>query len=272
MANTELGRQLTVRHRERQLQLRAAVLQQFMRLWPVWNVGDPQSFDLLVQAALPVVRSGQQASGVLSRDYYRAYRMVEEITGQTPSVALAQFNEEQVRSSMYATGEAQARRSIASGFPLDEVKRTALVTMAGSVTRHVANGGRQTLVDTIREDNQAIGWERMTGRDPCAFCAMIASRGAVFKSAESASKVGFGSDAAARGFADPHGRIRGTRNRGQSYHDHCQCYVEARFLGDPFLSEENRGYRDLWDESTKGEEDALNAFRRALGDSMIPVA
>lgn len=263
MALTDIGHRLSVDHRRNQQSIRREFLRGFSQLWPVWNVTDPGSFGRLVDAALPLTEQLHGASSAATSRYLNAYRQVEGVQGETPDLTPARFNREAVQSSAYVTGQNQARRSLDAGFPTEQVRRTTLTTLTGAMARHVADGGRQTLMGAVREDGQAFGWERMTGPDPCPFCAMLASRGSVYKSRESAELVGFGSDNVRRGFPAQYGRIRGTRQRGDSFHDNCNCYAEARYLGDPLISEENRPYRELWNETTQDSSDPIKDFRRA---------
>jgi len=46
--------------------------------------------------------------------------------------------------------------------------------------RHVGNGAREQIQDSAKADRRALGWIRITGPNPCYFCAMLASRGPVF--------------------------------------------------------------------------------------------
>lgn len=50
-----------------------------------------------------------------------------------------------------------------------------------AVARHVGNGQRHQVQDTVKTDRRAIGYIRVTSGDPCYFCAMLASRGPVYK-------------------------------------------------------------------------------------------
>ena len=235
MARTEAGAALTERHRQRQLQVRAATLQDFQRIWPLWD-GGPRTFDRLVDATIPLVQARRAVSAGLAVDYYQAYRFAEGERGQVSFPASTTVEPEKVATSLRVTGREQVRRSVAAGFSPQAAMQNALTTVSGAVGRHVLDGSRRTLLDAIREDNRAMGWERHTDPDPCSFCAMLGSRGAVYKT---------------------------QRTGGFQSHDHCGCTVAPRLLGDDAISERNRQFREQWNEATRGERDALNAFRRA---------
>jgi len=101
------------------------------------------------------------------------------------------------------------------------------------------NCGRDTVMAAVESDSECIGFARATGGVACSFCAMLASRGAVFKSSDSG---------------------------GFQAHDGCNCTVEPVYSSNPVLPPGAEQYRDLWDEATAGlgGVDARNAFRRAL--------
>lgn len=64
---------------------------------------------------------------------------------------------------------------------------SALSTTQGTAIRIVQSGARDTVIDTTNADPKAVGWYRVTDGDPCAFCALLASRGVVYRSEKSAS-------------------------------------------------------------------------------------
>lgn len=109
----------------------------------------------------------------------------------------------------------------------------------GAVARLVQDIGRATITDTVRTDSKAKGWARITEPNPCAFCALLATRGAVYKSDESAS---FKS------------------------HDHCRCHAEPIFAAyEP--SAEVRQWQADYAKATRGVRGSRNqriAWRRAF--------
>lgn len=127
---------------------------------------------------------------------------------------------------------------------LDRLAERQVVDLAGSAQRLAGQPGRQTLEQAITDDPAAVAWIRITDADPCAWCLMLASRGAVYRSRETAGA--------------------GT---GEPFHDHDQCTVMPRFRTDRSpLPEANRRARKLWHESGgyfSGKE-ARNAFERAV--------
>ena len=58
---------------------------------------------------------------------------------------------------------------------------TALAQIAGGLILRVMNASRQTVIDNTDHDPQAHGWMRV-GVPECGWCAMLISRGSVYRS------------------------------------------------------------------------------------------
>lgn len=61
---------------------------------------------------------------------------------------------------------------------MDEIARLA--------EKEVARGFRDSITGNVRNDEDAIGWSRVTRGDGCRFCLMLADKGAVFRSESTA--------------------------------------------------------------------------------------
>jgi hypothetical protein len=137
-----------------------------------------------------------------------------------------------------------------------------LVKLLGVVQKEIENGTRRTGLYAVKDDPEAIGWARVEGNEnigSCAWCAMLISRGPVYKTAETA------------------GVIRGMMTE---WHPNCDCKVVPVFKRgskDWPGYEQYRKLEKLWADVTKGYKtgktagpgavtDALNAFRRHLND------
>lgn len=256
MARTAAGAQLTEQHRRAQLVVQAQVIRDFSRLWPLWK-GDSVSFGQLVAATVPLVKLHHQTSSAVATAYYEAFRKAEKVAGAAPSQAAPAVNEAQVVSSLYATGEAMTRKAIAAGQSPQAAMQGALVRTSGAVSRHALNGGRGAITRSIEADGQVEAYIRITDGDPCAFCAMLAARGGVYLTEETAS---FES------------------------HDACGCTAEPFYEGSR-MPERNQAFRDLYNRATAAargagdlergtDNDLLNAFRRAYtaGQQSAPEA
>ena len=92
--------------------------------------------------------------------------------------------------------------------------------------RYVMNAARGLIYDVTKHDSASIGWVRYsTTGHPCGWCAMLISRGVVYKSASTALSH-------------------------DEYHDNCRCIAIPVFSMQQFdsspLFDQNREYEDLW--------------------------
>lgn len=176
---------LTEQHRQAQLAIRAQALADFALLWPIWK-GDEQSFQTFVTAVVLLVRAYKPISAAAAAAYFTAFREAAAAEGAaTPKLASA-IDEAQVAASLYATGRDGLRAAIDSGQNADQAKETVFIRTSGAITRHILDGGRQTLIESVQNDPKALGWARITDGDPCYFCLTLASRGPVYKSEKTA--------------------------------------------------------------------------------------
>ncbi|MFI5863555.1 hypothetical protein [Streptomyces sp. NPDC051546] len=128
----------------------------------------------------------------------------------------------------------------------EEAHRQAGARQAAAAERIAMNGGRSTVWNHMRCDQRALGYIRLSrSGTPCGWCAMLISRGPVYRSSRSAE------------YAD-----------GDKYHDNCHCYAEPVFSREQYASsstyELNRRYEELWPKVTRGltGKAAVSAWRR----------
>lgn len=237
---------LTEQHRLAQLDIRTHALRDFLVLWPLWN-GGGKIFSNLVTATMPLVNVYRDASATLARTYLDAVRAAQGVADTAAPTVLPPIAPQQVASSLYVTGEVMTREALNAGMNADQARSAALSRVSGAVSRHVLNAGRETVIASVAADPHALGWARVTDGEPCAFCAMLAARGAVYKSEHT---------------ADFHA------------HDHCGCSIMPVYR-DSKLPPTSLRWRQIYNRSQReaqasGEldrgtaNDRLNAFRRAL--------
>ena len=169
-------------------------------------------------------------------------------------------------SALQVTGPINIKERIKRGEAPEKAARNALVEASGAASRQVLNGGRSTSLALVQTDRAALGWVRITDGNPCAFCAMLASRGVTWgpyakSSFQKANEKFSGKEFDAQYDGDP--RIIG---RGQvKVHDHCACGIALIFRRDDPLLDQGKQYRQLWDRYIKNQysgRDAINAWRR----------
>ncbi|GAB3830184.1 hypothetical protein [Kribbella italica] len=129
-----------------------------------------------------------------------------------------------------------------------EAYRQAGARQGAAFERLVLNGARAELWTAMEHDERALGYARFsTTGTPCGWCAMLISRGAVYKSAKTAE------------YAD-----------GDKYHDNCHCEALPVFTDEQYDSDPkyalNRQYADEWPKVTRGlsGKAAVSAWRRYI--------
>ena len=238
MAATAAGARLTEGHRLAQTRLGASVVRQMAGLWPLL---DPEDLDATVERwlrlALPVVRSQHDASARLAAAYLRTFRSIE--APDLPPLRLPPppaFNPAQATTSLTVTGPVTVRTATGAGQTIAAASDAGLSASARAAMRLALNGGRSTIVDGVNADTDAQGWARATSGNPCAFCAMLASRGPAY----SEESVGF------------------------EAHDGCSCSAEPVYDRDADWPAGSDLYRGLWQEAKAADGDTTANFRRLI--------
>lgn len=236
MARTQSGAELTRQHRSLQLALRSATIADLLLLWPVFDPRQLRTYDRFIEVAAILIATRYLDSVGLAARYFRDFRAAEQAAGASFPLLADPLDPERVATSLRATGLTQTIRSIQTGRTPELAAQQGFVAASGAATRLILNGGRDTLLESIRVDTEAQRWARISDGDPCFFCAMLVSRGAVYTE----QSVRF------------------------EAHDHCGCVPEPFYPGsEPPLTKQ---FRDLWDTTTRGlyGREAVNAFRAAV--------
>lgn len=237
MAATTVGAQLTEAHRLAQTRLGAQSVVTVARMWDLLDGQDLDgSFDRWLAAVTPVVSAQRTISTQVAAQYLSLFRAAE-VGGPAASLVYAPALDQAFPMSMLVTGPIAAKQAISRGVPVDVAMETAQGRSAAAAMRHVLNGGRETLLSSIDADRRALGWARVTSGSACGFCAMLASRGGVYRD----STVDF------------------------QAHDHCSCSVEPIYRSESRLPAQSQRWADLWDEaSTTAPDDTEREFRRLV--------
>lgn len=170
-------------------------------------------------------------------------------------------------NALQITGPINIKARIARGESPEKAKRNALVDAAGSAGRHVLNGGRSTNLVLVQNDRAALGWIRVTDGNPCAFCAMLCSRGLTWGPYAADSFKKSNEKFSGKVFEDAvNGDPRLIGGRGEAkVHDHCGCAVVPVFSRSDPLLDQGKQFRELWNANIRNQysgEDAIRAWRR----------
>lgn len=176
MALTDFGRQLTELHRQGQLRIRAETLSEFLQIWPLFDLDDIDGTWPAVAAAIAgVVERQRRESAEQAARYYRQFRQVEGLPDRYDPDPVVALDRQALLGTLFLLGPIGAKKQIARRRP--NVAADTTTRVAGSVTRQVLNGGRDTLMQAVDREPRAQGWQRVTDADPCDFCADIAAEG-----------------------------------------------------------------------------------------------
>lgn len=186
-------------------------------------------------------------SASAAADFYDAERVAARVTGRFTVPLLDPPPEEQVNNSLrWATKDLWPRdpedtkTTAAQKAPIDQRLEAAQTKAEQAAQKLVVDQGRGTIQNAVRRDRQAVAWARSAALGACAFCKLLAIRGAVYKQ----DTVDFRA------------------------HDNCHCMTIPVFRGQRYeLSAHAQDWERLYREyaaSHSGEQ--LNRFRQALAE------
>lgn len=198
-----------------------------------------------IAAVQAVVDQYARTSAALGAEFYEAQRDAAGVTGAFTVPVADPPSEAQTESGLrWATKDVWERDPESSTpaqlEPLDTRLEQAEKKAEQVTQKLVADTGRATVIGAVRQDRQATAWARSAALGACAFCKLIASRGAVFAQ----DTVHF------------------------QAHDGCHCGAIPVFRGQKFEpSPQAREWARLYQEYAAGHSGSqLARFRRALAE------
>jgi hypothetical protein len=192
-----------------------------------------------------IVAQYARTSAALAADFYEAQREAAGVPGSfTVPVADPPPPEQTEASLRWATKDLWPRDPEGATptqlQPMDVRLAQAEKKAEQAAQKLVADTGRSTVREAVRQDRQATAWARSAARGACAFCKMLALRGAVYEKDTADFRA----------------------------HDGCHCGVVPVFKGQRFeLSPQAREWERIYREYAQGHSgDQLRLFRRALAE------
>jgi hypothetical protein len=258
---------LTEQYRQAQVELGARTIRDAIALWRLLAENPERNQPTWLTFMLELVRRDRQQAARYAVDYVGAYRrMVGARTPFTP--VLPPIEIDKIVTSLQVTGPVALQKKIVQLreqqpapavepriSPASKMARDLASASARAAQRHVVNAGREVIEDTIQRDREVRGYVRITDGDPCFFCAVLASRGAVYTD---------------ESFDDSDPRFEGPGNH--KVHDGCACSLIPIYTPrssdktNPLL-DRSREFEQLWITSGgNGKQSgraALLEFRRA---------
>jgi hypothetical protein len=192
-----------------------------------------------VQQNWPTIRIAimRMTEAAFDRDFYSVARSVAAIPGNAPSLPIPGLNPEIVVKTLDSTGPGTLLHDIKLRNPVVGAMQHAGVNLSGAAARLALQGGRTGVIESVQADPRALGWARITASHPCYFCAMLASRGAVYKTQQGA---------------------------GFQAHNHCMCVASPVFRKEDVQSLVSGQLQADWRRVTKGYsgKEAIRVWRR----------
>jgi hypothetical protein len=221
-------------HRAAQALLAAILTRDILGLWLDLDLAAVRSSWPAVRVAVSsLIRDSWGKSLAQSQEFYSLSRDLAGIESGLPSVVPPELAEPYVLKVADMTGPGRILQDIKSGQPVRQAAEHAGVNLAGAATYLALSASRGGVTSQVAADPAALGWARITSGHPCAFCAMLASRGAVYKTQKTA---------------------------GFEAHNHCACVPAPVFRKQDVQSLTSGALQDQWRQVTQGLSGG-NAFR-----------
>jgi hypothetical protein len=230
--------QLAEAQRVEQARLSAEVTRDVLALWlATYEPRSPGVWRALVAALLALVGRFRRESSRAAVAYYLESRGEARAPGLHVPRLAPDAPPGLIEATAQITGARTYGRALTADVPEQQARQNAGVQLAGNMARIALDAGRQTILDAIDDDREAIGWARITDANPCAFCSMLASRGPVYRSEQTASF--------------------------QS-HAHCSCVAAVVWSRDEAWLGHSKDLYEQWQRVTAGEsgDGARRAWRR----------
>jgi hypothetical protein len=259
------------RVRRAQASIAFAAKREVAAVWPKLLTMPPDRVAVVMAELLHEIgHEYGNAAGSLAADYYDDLREAAKVGGRFVAAPSEMPPMERF--------EALSRWGVGPMFGAAPDVDKALSLMLGGLSRIVLNGGRDTISDAVAADPATPTFARHASANACAFCAMVASRGAVYTSAASAGVVVGRGAALSTNIGRTKGRkaqgikTRGKRSLGDKYHDFCHCTAVPVWPGQeyqeaPYVAKWRDAYANA--PGTPGEalnlKDTLSSMRAELG-------
>lgn len=170
--------QLTRRHRSELAIVGRAVVRPVRTLAAAASTSNIDGWlDSALDRLLAIVRAGWLTSRRAGDRYLREHARVE---GRAVVPVPATWSRDPVVTSLRVTGPVAFKQHLLAGGSEVAALRTMTDTISAAAARHALAGERDTVMGTVADSDVILGWRRVSDGDPCAFCALLTSRGAVY--------------------------------------------------------------------------------------------
>lgn len=207
--------------------IRALVLAELGTLWAgLDTLNADGTRDALLEAVPLLVATYGEVAATVAADFYEELRDAARVAGRFTPLPVTSFDLEALAGRI--------RWSVGPLYSGSPDPAGALGRLELQVDEFTLQQGRETIAESVARDPAGPRWARVPMGDTCKFCITLASRGPVYRSAESAG-------------------------RGRRFHGKCDCQATPIWPNDPLPE----GY----------DPDALyeqyNAARKAAGTGRL---
>lgn len=209
----------------------------------------PNWLDLL-SLLFPEVQRQREESAALARRFYDSQRHQNH-----PELPRNDRPLEGTEFRTFVQNMEPARRQMSQ----EDSPQHATTTLALRVVREVENAGRQQIIHAVKNEPESKvlrGWARVaTGRETCAWCLMLISRGPTYLAADTAG-LDLDDDTAVRMIAAG----EDVSDLMEQWHDGCDCKVIPVFKKESWFGQEaaDRALK-LWNEASREADRILEA-------------
>jgi hypothetical protein len=161
--------------------IRALVLADLERLWRALDTQNADATrDFLLDAVPLLVASYGDVAATVAADFYDEVRDASRALGRFTAVPAGGFDLDDLLG--------QVRYSVGPLYSANPDPGAALGRLSQKVDEFTLQPGRDTIAESVTRDPAKPRWARVPVGETCAFCLMLASRGAVYGSEVSARK------------------------------------------------------------------------------------
>lgn len=224
MARTAEGRRITDAHRRRQVRVATSADSRLRRSMLLLDPSDIAGTRSAWQASVvSVITDFQRTSEREAVEYLSRFRLAE--TGSTAGPIIRPGIDVAATASLVdKVGPQGFLRRIGEGQPEMLAYQRVVNEVAAEARKAIMSGGRSVVRESARRNSRIVGWRRVSDGNPCAFCAMLVSRGPAYTAYSKAL----------------------SRSRdGDAYHKRCGCTVEEVY-GDWQPTEQERVFVDAY--------------------------
>lgn len=217
----------------------------------VWKLLDPRKLASSTPSwsvvMLEIIRAFRTTSADNALRTYNQLRPGYDWLEPTPWM-----DSDRIVRSLYVTGPGRTQQLINDGMKPQDAHKQAFQLVARSATSAVANSGRELTESAIHHDELALGFARIPSANACAFCLLLASRGAVYSKSTVLTTTGRSKK----------------RGAGKSFHEGCNCSMFPVFSRDQELPDRIAQANDLYVKASKeasGTKEILAEMRKQGG-------